>query len=76
MLPRVVFLSVIALGALVMALSVTLAPAPKSMLSAAEIERCSELGEAAGVGTIDAHTYCQRFGAGTMMKVWASRAQP
>ena len=76
MLPRVVFLSVIALGASVMALSVALAPAPKPLLSAAEIERCSELGEAAGVGIIDAHTYCQRFGASTMTKVWGSRAQP
>jgi hypothetical protein len=72
---RLVFLSIILLGGSVMALSVVHAPAPKQ-LSTAEIEQCSLVGEAAGVGIVEAHTYCQRLGPGTMMKVWGSRAQP
>ena len=75
MLARVVFLGIIALGASVMGLSVALAPSPKQ-ISAAEIEQCSLVGETAGVGIVEAHTYCRRFGPNAMTKVWASRAQP
>jgi hypothetical protein len=75
MLARAVFLGIIALGASVMGLSVALAPAPKPM-SATEIEQCSLVGEAAGVGIVEAHTYCRRFGPDTMTKVWASRTMP
>ena len=75
MLARLVVLGFIALGATVMALSVALAPLPKPM-SAAEIEQCSLVGEAAGVGIVEAHTYCRRFGPDTMTKAWASRTQP
>jgi len=72
---RVVFFGVVLLGGSLMALSVALAPAPKQ-LSTAEIEQCSLVGEAAGVGIIEAHTYCARFGSGTMMKVWRGRPPP
>ena len=75
MLARVVFLGIIALGASIMALSVALAPSPRP-ISTAEIEQCSLVGEAAGVGIVEAHTYCRRFGPDAMTKAWGSRTQP
>lgn len=70
---RAIFLGIIALGGSIMALCVALAPAPKQM-SAAEIEQCSRVGEEAGLGIVEAHTYCRHFGGNTMMKAWEGRA--